>query len=92
MGEIAEMMMEGTLCESCGGYMGSEGEGFPRLCNDCGGGKTRSPKEFECPAPGCMKAFDTKFARRTHLADKHKLKYGKGGALVPWSRSTEARK
>lgn len=32
MGEIAEMMLDGTLCECCGAYIGP-GEGFPRYCS-----------------------------------------------------------
>lgn len=35
MGEIAEMMLDGDLCEGCGVYMGSAGQGFPRRCRDC---------------------------------------------------------
>lgn len=34
MGEIAEMMLEGTLCEWCGTHLG-EGFGYPRLCPSC---------------------------------------------------------
>lgn len=34
MGDIAEMMLEGTLCEGCGVYMG-EGDGYPVRCEDC---------------------------------------------------------
>lgn len=33
MGEIAEGMLDGTFCESCGEYIGaSDG---PAYCNDC---------------------------------------------------------
>lgn len=32
MGEIAEMMLDGTLCENCGDFIG-EGSGFPRYCS-----------------------------------------------------------
>ena len=35
MGEIAEMMLDGTLCEECGVYMPGEGYGVPRRCRDC---------------------------------------------------------
>lgn len=35
MGEIAEMMLEGDLCEGCGCYMGGSGDGFPRRCASC---------------------------------------------------------
>ena len=35
MGEIAEMMLDGTLCEACGCYMDDDGAaGFPRYCSE----------------------------------------------------------
>ena len=34
MGDIADMMLEGVLCERCGEYIGDE-VGHPRLCNAC---------------------------------------------------------
>lgn len=34
MGEIAEMMIDGTLCQVCGEFMGGDC-GFPRTCRDC---------------------------------------------------------
>lgn len=35
MGEIAEMMLEGTLCEQCGSFVDFDYVGHPRLCDDC---------------------------------------------------------
>jgi hypothetical protein len=35
MGEIAEMMLEGMLCEGCGEFLG-DGDGFPARCASCG--------------------------------------------------------
>ena len=35
MGEIAEMMLDGSLCASCGAYIDDEPEGFPRDCESC---------------------------------------------------------
>ena len=36
MGEIADMMLEGVLCELCGEYIDDDMEaGFPRLCAGC---------------------------------------------------------
>jgi len=35
MGDIADMMLDGTLCEGCGVYLDGDGEGFPRRCGDC---------------------------------------------------------
>ena len=34
MGEIADMMLDGTLCEQCGEFIDDDG-GFPRLCASC---------------------------------------------------------
>jgi hypothetical protein len=34
MGEIADMMLDGDLCERCGEYM-EGGEGYARLCSGC---------------------------------------------------------
>lgn len=39
MGEIADMMLDGTLCEVCGVYLGDddgEGAGHPQRCKACG--------------------------------------------------------
>jgi hypothetical protein len=33
MGEIADMMIEGDLCEACGVALDSEGYGIPRYCS-----------------------------------------------------------
>jgi hypothetical protein len=35
MGEIADAMLDGTLCEGCGVYMGDEC-GYPVRCDVCG--------------------------------------------------------
>lgn len=40
MGEYAEMMLDGTCCESCGEVFddilcGAEIPGFPRMCKTC---------------------------------------------------------
>lgn len=34
MGEIAEMMLDGTMCQVCGEFMGDEC-GYPRTCGAC---------------------------------------------------------
>jgi hypothetical protein len=34
MGEIADMMLEGVLCETCGVYLDGEAPGHPRYCED----------------------------------------------------------
>ena len=36
MGEIADMTLEGILCEGCGIYLDDGNEsGYPRRCEDC---------------------------------------------------------
>ncbi len=35
MGEIAEMMLDGTLCQVCGGIIDGDTPGYPRYCEDC---------------------------------------------------------
>lgn len=42
MGEITEMILEGILCQECGGLMDDVTEdspvpGYPRTCDDCKG-------------------------------------------------------
>lgn len=35
MGEIADMMLDGTLCEGCGELLDGEEPGHPRKCAFC---------------------------------------------------------
>lgn len=36
MGEIAEMMLNGEMCEQCGVFLSGEATGIPMYCsNDC---------------------------------------------------------
>lgn len=36
MGEAAEMMINGLLCQGCGSYVEDHEEpGYPRYCEDC---------------------------------------------------------
>lgn len=35
MGEIADMMINGDLCQLCGCYMDEHAAGHPRTCADC---------------------------------------------------------
>jgi hypothetical protein len=34
MGEAAEMMLDGTLCECCGVALDGDSPGYPRYCSD----------------------------------------------------------
>lgn len=44
MGEIAEMMLDGTLCEGCGVYLG-DNNGFPSYCFSCSQDKKVNQKQ-----------------------------------------------
>lgn len=46
MGEIAEMMLDGTLCEGCGEYLDGDGDGVPRYCGGC---KAPAPMHYTTP-------------------------------------------
>lgn len=37
MGEIADMMLDGTMCQGCGVWLhgGEDGPGYPGFCSDC---------------------------------------------------------
>lgn len=46
MGDISEMMLEGTLCEECGAFIeDGDGEGYPRKCEDCEPKKKKKKKK-----------------------------------------------
>lgn len=34
MGDVADMMLDGTLCQCCGVYLG-EPQGYPVTCEEC---------------------------------------------------------
>lgn len=36
MGDNAEAMIQGDCCEVCGEFFDDAGDGYPRLCSDCG--------------------------------------------------------
>jgi len=35
MGDIADMLLEGVMCQVCGEWMGGDGDGFPVTCPAC---------------------------------------------------------
>ena len=65
MGEIADMMLDGTMCQWCGEWLhgGEDGPGYPGLCASCAREerRTRTPEgefrvvgklKLKCPACG----------------------------------------
>ncbi len=54
MGEIADMMLEGVLCEGCGEYLG-EGDGCPAYCFGCSKDRGLSTPREKTNCPICKK-------------------------------------
>jgi hypothetical protein len=85
MGEYAEMMLDGMVCQWCGEFLG-EGDGYPVACAGCqsaegvnqNGQKAPAYKPFICEhgkAPGftgCTRRFQTEQACEQHRRDKHR--------------------
>jgi len=61
MGEIADMMLDGTLCQGCGVFLhdGGDGPGYPSYCDGCAADENlTAPKPrpgLACPHPKCSK-------------------------------------
>lgn len=79
MGEIADMMLDGTLCECCGVYIDDDGGfGIPRYCsNECARDRGADlPNPVSKPNPGktncptCKKRVK-KAGLADHIRDAH---------------------
>lgn len=73
MGEIADMMLDGTLCQGCGVYIGAD---FPSYCDGCRAEEARERQPQPAPTKQigcgkCSRRFDSKAARDQHYSDKH---------------------
>lgn len=53
MGEIADLMINGDICEQCGEELG-QGDGYARLCAACSqeNAKPQQPEKVACPKCG----------------------------------------
>lgn len=75
MGDIAEMMLDGTLCQECGAYIKTKADGFPRTCHYCQGENRKSA------APKVKCTICGKNVKAAGLIDHkrvvHKLEAGK---------------
>lgn len=70
MGEYAEMMLEGIVCEGCGEFMGGGAPGYPRRCRGCQPPITLlgALKRSLAPNPHARKA--ERHNRERHIAAK----------------------
>ncbi len=73
MGEIAEMMLDGTLCAGCGVYLDQEPEGYPIYCAGCQPderdgliGADAPVIKQKCPICGARKANVIEHAKAKH--------------------------
>lgn len=78
MGEIAEMMLDGTLCAGCGEYLDQEPVGYPVYCGGCGGfpdaeAVVKVEIDVAKPArcPDCDRRFKNGSALGMHWDAKH---------------------
>ncbi len=73
MGEIAEMMLDGTMCSSCGEYLGGD-DGYPVQCPSCSDADDDfGPVEYGKPkvsCPECRKRVK-EIGLADHMRDKH---------------------
>jgi hypothetical protein len=88
MGEIAEFMLEGGMCQSCGEIIDPP-LGYPGYCAGCKGDaggdnhdKYGRPRRGEAPrrrvlacGRGCGKKFRTEEAMQQHVRDVHDRKH-----------------
>lgn len=95
MGDIADMMLDGTLCEGCGVYMDSNGHGTPRRCSTCRPSKaeqkaaniarmeveTAFQKKEKCPTCG-------RRVRSVGMADHQRDAHGAAPAAAPGKKPT----
>ena len=63
MGDIAEAMLDGTLCEACGSYIDDDASGYPRYCCDaCARDRGAAPaRPKKRAATGPMRKADRKW-------------------------------
>ena len=69
MGDIAEMMLDGLLCESCGVVIDGLAPGYSRECGVCCPPMAKQKKD---PGPKCGKRVSP-LGLENHMKDAHKV-------------------
>jgi hypothetical protein len=66
MGEIADLMLSGAMCQGCGVFLhdGEDGPGYPGWCSGCAPAEERpqvrkNKRKRTIPCPGCNKMFNS---------------------------------
>lgn len=76
MGDIADMMLDGTLCDGCGCYLNGTAPGYPRYCRDCTPKQQRpapAGNSTKVACPTCGKRVK-RHGLDNHMRDAHKPK------------------
>ena len=74
MGDIADMILEGDMCQTCGEIL--EGQGFPQFCKSCQKEENirnhneRNAQQKKIKCPKCGKKVKT-VGLADHLRDVH---------------------
>lgn len=70
MGEIADAMLDGDLCEGCGVYMAGGGDGVPQRCGACARDDSQPAPNARVACKECGRAV--KFVGLAdHMRDAH---------------------
>jgi hypothetical protein len=70
MGDIADMMLDGILCEGCGEYIGAP-TGYPMRCSGCGGGHSSEPAAWKVDEGKKIEALIAKGFKIQKFTDFH---------------------
>jgi Zn finger protein HypA/HybF involved in hydrogenase expression len=72
MGDVADMMIDGTLCEGCGVYLEGESHGVPRYCTGCMSNDDVSMinTNTKVNCPKCQRRVK-EIGLADHMRDKH---------------------
>lgn len=79
MGEIADMMIDGEVCEECGEFFDDEAPGYPRKCSACRKTDVQIRRQnfiqsIKMTCPECKKTVKTSGIRQHYEAKHHNVK------------------
>lgn len=70
MGEYADMIIDGEVCQLCGVFLG-DAPGHPRYCPDCNAQAHQKPQNKQLQCPHCERKFIHERALDAHSVAKH---------------------
>ena len=77
MGDMSDMMLDGTLCQGCGVFLNEDAPGFPCSCRDCMAEKKKAKSAaYQPPKPKTKCTVCGRKVKPTglsdHMRDAHK--------------------